>query len=73
MLVKCLICHSHISINTITHYQVHSSSKKHNIALEDINDELEEAYEYLKKYPRSIRYNQIKNNLEYKLKVKYCE
>jgi len=73
MLVKCLICHSHISINTITHYQVHSGSKKHQSALEDMKEELEEAYEYLKKYPRSIRYNQIKNNLEYKLKVKYCE
>ena len=73
MLVKCLICHSHISINTITHYQIHSGSKKHQSALEDMKEELEEAYEYLKKYPRSIRYNQIKNNLEYKLKVKYCE
>lgn len=73
MLVKCLICHSHISINTITHYQVHSGSKKHQSALEDMNEDLNEANEFLKKNPKSKKYNEIKKNLEYKLKVKYCE
>ena len=45
MLVKCIICNSHLTINTITHYKVHESSKKHQSALKDINEELDECNE----------------------------
>lgn len=81
MLVKCIICNSHLTINTITHYKVHESSKKHQSALKDINEELNECNELidLSKLDSSLKSKKIndllkfKKTLETKLKVKYSE
>ena len=87
MLVKCIICNSHLTINTITHYKVHEGSKKHQSALKDINEELDECNELidssklidLSKLDSSLKSKKIndllkfKKTLETKLKVKYSE
>ena len=77
MLVKCIICNSHLTINTITHYKVHESSKKHQSALKDINEELNECNELLLDSSlKSKKINDLlkfKKTLETKLKVKYSE
>ena len=82
MLVKCIICNSHLTINTITHYKVHEGSKKHQIALKDINEELNECNELIdssKLLDSSLKSKKIndllkfKKTLETKLKVKYSE
>lgn len=77
MLVKCIICNSHLTINTITHYKVHEGSKKHQSALKDINEELDECNELLLDSSlKSKKINDLlkfKKTLETKLKVKYSE
>ena len=82
MLVKCIICNSHLTINTITHYKVHEGSKKHQSALKDINEELNECNELIdssKLLDSSLKSKKIndllkfKKTLETKLKVKYSE
>ena len=82
MLVKCIICNSHLTINTITHYKVHEGSKKHQSALKDINEELDECNELIdlsKLCDSSLKSKKIndllkfKKTLETKLKVKYSE
>ena len=76
MLVKCIICNSHLTINTITHYKVHESSKKHQSALKDINEELNECNELIDSSLKSKKINDLlkfKKTLETKLKVKYSE
>ena len=77
MLVKCIICNSHLTINTITHYKVHEGSKKHQSALKDINEELNECNELLLDSSlKSKKINDLlkfKKTLETKLKVKYSE
>lgn len=72
-LIKCIICNSHLTIHGNAHFETHEKSKKHLYALEDINENINECNEFLKKNPKSKRYNEIKKLLEYKLNKKYIE
>lgn len=75
-LIKCIICDSHLTIYGNAHYETHENSKKHKYALEDINENINEYNEFLKKNPKSKKlkkYNELKKLLEYKLYKKYIE